>query len=53
MAEPLLNTNLFSLIYDGYFNGMNIDDKLKVFKELYEVESNLELNSDTTNKLIE
>lgn len=53
VAEPLLNTNLSSLIYDGYFDGMNIDDKLKVFKELYEAESNLELNSDTTNKLIE
>lgn len=52
VAEPLLNTNLVSLAYDGYFDGMDVDDKLKVFQKLYEVENKLDLNSGLTKELL-
>lgn len=52
VAEPLLNTNLVSLIYDGYFDGMDIEDKLIVFEDLYKIENNLNLKSDTTSELM-
>lgn len=53
VAEPLLNTNLASLAYEGYFDGMDVEDKMKVFAALYEVENSLELNSYTTKDLMD
>lgn len=52
VAEPLLNSNLLLLIYDGVIDGIKISEKEEILQELLTIKDEINLNDDHTNELI-
>lgn len=53
ITEPLLNSNLILLIYDGVFDGMDATDKEKTLDELMKIREIIDVDSEYTNGVLE
>lgn len=52
VTEPLLNSNLSLLIYDGTIDGMKVYEKEKMLNDLLKIKKEMNLNGKDIDKLI-